>query len=80
MTGAKVIGACLKAELVDAGVTAVELAERMEMNNIEIILSLVFLAGILYVYGRLEYHRGYLDGITEAIDILKEKLEEIRDD
>lgn len=50
------------------------------MNNIETILSLVFLAGILYVYGRLEYHRGYLDGITEAIDILKEKLEEIRDD
>lgn len=29
MTGSKVIGACLKAELVDAGVTAVELAERM---------------------------------------------------
>ena len=50
------------------------------MNNIEIIRSLVFLAGILYVYGRLEYHRGYIDGITEAIDILKEKLEEIRDD
>jgi hypothetical protein len=54
--------------------------QEIKMNNIEIIISLVFLAVCLYVYGRLEYHRGYLDGITEAIDILKEKLEEIRDD
>lgn len=29
MTGSKVIGACLKAELGEAGMTAVELAERM---------------------------------------------------
>lgn len=50
------------------------------MHNIEIILALVLLAVCLYVYGRLEYHRGYIDGLTEAIDILKEKLEEMRHD
>ena len=50
------------------------------MNNIEIILSLVFLAVCLYVYGRLEYHRGYLDAMQEAVDILNEKLEELRND
>lgn len=33
MTGSKVIGACLKAELGEAGMTAVELAERMGVTT-----------------------------------------------
>lgn len=50
------------------------------MQTIEMILVMGAMALSIYAYGRSQYHRGYLDGITEAIDILKEKLEEIRDD
>lgn len=50
------------------------------MQTIEMILLLVAMIVSLVAYGKVQYTRGYLDAMQEAIDILNEKLEEMRHD
>ena len=50
------------------------------MKTIEMILLLVAMIVSLVEYGKVQYSRGYLDAMQEAIDILNEKLEELRND
>lgn len=50
------------------------------MQTIEMILVIGAMALSIYAYGRSQYHHGYLDAMDEAIDTLKRKLEELKDD
>lgn len=50
------------------------------MQTIEMMLLLVAMVVSLIAYGKVQYSRGYLDAMQEAIDILNEKLEELRND
>ena len=50
------------------------------MQTIEMMLLLVAMVVSLIAYGKTQYSRGYLDAMQEAVDILNEKLEELRND